>query len=141
MTKKYEIILVEDTPEDAELIQRSFKKLGANGHVKWFNNGKDSLEYIQATAKDNKPRILVLDYKMPGLSGKDVLERVRANEDTRPLPVIMFSSSNQIKDIEACYALGANSYVVKPSDFKEFDAIVSSMSSYWLELNETPHAG
>ena len=145
MEKRVEILLVEDNTSDAELAIRALAKQNMAGHLVHLKNGAEALDFIFAqggyTARDMSrlPKVIVLDLKMPKIDGLGVLEKIRGDERTKTIPVVMFSSSKEDRDIAACYARGANSYVVKPVEFDIFSKAISDLGSYWLLLNQVPH--
>lgn len=138
---KTDILLVEDNPRDAELTLRVLRKRNlANGivHVK---DGAEALKWLFAPADGpdgirNQPRVVVLDLKLPKVSGIEVLRAIRADERTRTLPVVVLTSSREERDIVESYRLGVNSYVVKPVDFEQFSIAVAETGRYWLIVNQ-----
>jgi CheY-like chemotaxis protein len=138
------VLLVEDSPDDAALIQRAFKKSKITAQVMVARDGVEALDYLLASGvygardPDAMPTVVLLDLKMPKLDGFEVLRRLRSERRTAVLPVVMLSSSNEEQDIARAYTLGANSYVRKPVDFGELSEAVRLIGSYWLSLNETP---
>jgi len=145
MDKAIEILLVEDNPSDAELAIRAFKKQNMAHNLVHVKNGAEALDFIfarggYANRDMNKvPKVIVLDLKMPKIDGLGVLAKIRGDERTKNIPVVMFTSSREDRDIAACYALGANSYIVKPVEFDIFSKAISELGSYWLLLNQGPH--
>ncbi|TXC85315.1 response regulator [Luteibaculum oceani] len=135
------VVLVEDSPEDAELIKRAIEKSGFQGEFKWFSNGPDALNYLSLKKDLAKLSVVILDYKMDGLSGKDVLKQIRTNPISKNLPVVMLTSSDESSDVEECYGLGVNSYVVKPNHFSQFKSVISHLSEYWVGINRAPNVG
>jgi len=140
------ILLVEDSEDDQLLIQRSLKKGGMLNEVVIANDGVEALDYLLGTGARAEagplwPVVVLLDINMPRVSGLQVLERIRGEEATRRLPVIMLTSSNEESDVLRSYDLGVNSYVRKPVEFSEFTEAVSRLGLYWLMLNEAPPGG
>lgn len=138
-----ELLLVEDSSADAEMTLRTLRKRGIANRVEWVRNGVEALEYLfcegrYAERGEGQPRLVLLDLKMPLMDGLQVLERMRADERTRTIPVVMMTSSREEGDLVASYRLGVNSYVVKPVDFAEFAEMVSKVGMYWMIANETP---
>ena len=136
------IRLVEDDPNDEMLARRALRKI-APVEVVVARDGAEALEYLFATGAfadrpPDLPRLVLLDLKIPKVDGLEVLRRLRADERTRTLPVVILTSSCEPRDITAGYASGANSYVRKPVDAVEFGDAVSRVVAYWLELNESP---
>ena len=141
-----EILLVEDNMGDAELTMRALKKDNLTNKLVHVKNGAEALDYIFAEGtychrnEKNLPQIIVLDLKMPKVNGIEVLQKIKADERTRKIPVIILTSSKEDPDIDKCYSLGANSYVVKPVEFGKFVKAVNDLGLYWLMLNQTPVA-
>ncbi len=139
-----DILLVEDNPQDAELTIRSLKKKNLAHHLVVVEDGEEALEYLfcrgRFAARDvnQLPKVVLLDLKLPKVSGLEVLRELKANEHTRLIPVVVLTSSREDPDIEAAYALGVNSYVVKPVDFDAFADAVSNLGLYWLLVNQPP---
>lgn len=141
------ILLVEDNPDDELLALRALGKNGIAGDVVVAHDGVEALDYLFATGdysgKDPGvlPRLILLDLNLPRVGGLEVLERLRSDERTRLLPVVILSSSGEQRDMLDGYGLGANSYVRKPVNFEQFVRAVEQLKSYWLVLNEPPPAG
>lgn len=137
-----EILLVEDNLYDAELTIRSLRKNNAAKHITHLKDGAAALDFLfgRGIYKDRnldiKPKVILLDLKMPKVSGLEVLEQIAAHEETKKIPVVMLTSSKEDPDIERAYALGANSYIVKPADFESFSKTVNALGNYWLTLNQ-----
>jgi CheY-like chemotaxis protein len=141
MKTQLEILLAEDNPQDAELIIRALNKCMPANHLAHVSDGQQALDFLfyPATEEARKPpKVLLLDLKMPKVSGLEVLREIRANERTRLLPVVIFTSSREDRDVAEAYRLGVNSFIVKPVDFENFLEVVSNMGSYWIDLNEEP---
>ncbi|HEX3953040.1 MAG TPA: response regulator [Stellaceae bacterium] len=138
------IMLVEDNPDDAELARRAFVRSDVVDQVIVLPDGEEALDYLFATGahagRDPSvlPHAVLLDLKLPKISGHDVLRRIRASAATKYLPVIILTTSREERDITTSYDLGANSYVRKPVDFAEFVEAARQLGSYWLRLNERP---
>ena len=143
--QELELLVVEDNDQDLELALRALKKAGISNRIEVARDGVEALDCIlnensqQNPAIHNKPRLVLLDLKLPKISGLEVLERIKSDPRTRQIPVVVLTSSNQDRDIERCYELGANSYIVKPVDFERFAAAVRELGMYWLLLNQTPN--
>ena len=139
-----EILLIEDNLNDAELTMRSFKKNNITNTVLHLKDGAEALEFLFGSGKfegrdiHDKPRVILLDLKMPRVDGIEVLQKIKASDDTKTIPVVVLTSSKEDPDIERCYALGANSYIVKAVDFDAFHKVVSQLGLYWRWLNEPP---
>ena len=133
------ILLVEDNPDDETLALRAFKKNYMPNKVVVARDGAEALDYLFAISHDmSLPAFILLDLKLPKIDGLEVLRRIRANEQTRFIPVVILSSSTEVQDIISCYQLGANSYVRKPVDFSQFIESLRQLGLYWLVLNELP---
>ena len=138
------ILLVEDNPDDVELTLRAFARSNIQNQVVVASDGEEALDYLFATGtfKDRDPEamptVVLLDLKLPKLTGLEVLRRMRADARTRRLPVVVLTSSNEERDIVTSYDLGANSFVRKPVDFAEFLDAARQLGLYWLVLNEPP---
>jgi len=138
------ILLVEDNDDDIQLTKRAFERSKIVNELIVVRDGKEALDYLFATGpylgRDLAlmPNVLLLDINLPKVNGLEVLRRLRADERTRLLPVVVLTTSNEEKDIIRSYNLGANSYVRKPVDFVQFSEAVGQLGLYWLVLNETP---
>ena len=138
------ILLVEDNENDEILTLHALKNSNILNEVVVARDGEEAVDYLFGTGKfANQPHpmlpvLILLDIKLPKLSATEVLRAIRGNEKTKLLPVVMLTSSNQEKDIIESYNLGANSYVVKPVDFKQFSESVKQLGLYWLLLNQKP---
>lgn len=139
-----EILLVEDNPSDAELTLRALKKYNLANRVLHVKDGAEALEFLFANGAYNgrnvehAPRVILLDLKLPKVDGLEVLRRIKADERARVIPVVVMTSSREDRDLEECYQLGVNSYIVKPVEFENFVKSVSELGFYWLLLNQTP---
>jgi two-component system response regulator len=133
------ILLVEDNPDDQALALRALKKHQIANQVVTVRDGAEALDYLFAikSAKD-MPAVILLDLKLPKLSGLEVLEQIRGNEKTKLLPVVVLTSSREEEDMMQSYELGANSYVRKPVDYVEFAEAVKQLGLYWLLINDAP---
>ena len=140
--EKYDIILVEDNPEDAELMVRSLQKNHLANKLIVLEDGEQALNYIFCRGQyakrdsDELPKVIFLDLKLPKVNGLEVLEQVKSNDKTKQIPIVIVTSSKEDPDIEAAYRLGANSYVVKPVDFDKFKKTINQLGLYWLVTNE-----
>jgi two-component system response regulator len=138
------ILLAEDNPDDVQLTLRALKKSKIMNEVVIAQDGVEALDYLFGTGKyagrDTRvlPQVVLLDLKMPRMDGLEVLQRVRSNERTRLLPVVVLTTSSEDKDRVESYKLGANSYIRKPVDFEQFVNAVQQLGLYWLVLNESP---
>jgi two-component system response regulator len=140
-----EILLVEDNPNDAELTLRALKKSNLANRVFHAKDGAEALEFIFAEGAyagrsvENTPKVILLDLKLPKVNGIEVLQRIKTDERTKTIPIVVMTSSREDTDLEKCYALGVNSYIVKPVEFESFAKTVSELGFYWLLLNQIPH--
>jgi len=138
------ILLVEDNPDDEMLAIRALKKTKIESKVVVARDGEEALDYLFGTGKYNgrdikeQPHVVFLDLQMPKLNGIQVLQRLRADESTKALPVVLLTSSDEQSDIVSCYKSGANSYIHKPVDFSEFTSQVRALGEYWLGINRVP---
>ena len=138
-----EILLVEDNPHDAELTIRALRRNNLSNNIIHLSDGALALEFIFGTGQykgrdiSKKPKVILLDLKMPKVNGIEVLKKLKENELTKSVPVVVLTSSKEDPDVEQCYQLGVNSYIVKPVDFEAFQKIVSELGLYWMLLNHT----
>lgn len=138
------ILLVEDNPDDVELTLHALKKNNIRNEITVAIDGAEALDYLFGSGKyasrnlSNMPAIILLDLKLPKISGLEVLRRIRESEHTKLLPVVILTSSKEEQDIIDGYSLGVNSYVRKPVDFNQFAEAVNHLRLYWLLLNEVP---
>lgn len=137
------ILLVEDNPDDVDLTLRAFKRNQLGNEVVVATDGEEALDYLFSTGAHagrppGMPTVILLDLKLPKVMGLDVLRRIRADERTRRLAVVVLTSSNEERDIITSYDLGANSFVRKPVDFAQFIDAARQLGLYWLVINEPP---
>lgn len=140
-----EVLLVEDNIVDAELAIRELKKHNMANSLVHVKNGEEALDFIFGTGKfegshhiTNPPKVILLDIQMPKINGIEVLERIKADDRTKSIPVVVLTSSKEDPDIQKCYRLGANSYIVKPVNFEGFAMAIKNLGFYWLLLNQPP---
>ena len=144
MNQEVEILLAEDNESDAELTIRALRKNNLANKLVHLKDGADALDFIFAEGSyalrdiQNTPRVILLDLKMPKVNGIEVLEKIKSDSRTQKIPVVMLTSSKEDPDIQTCYKLGVNSYVVKPVTFEEFVKAVSDLGLYWMLLNHSP---
>jgi len=140
--KEFEILLVEDNVNDAELAIRALKKNNIANHIIHLKDGAAALDFLFGKGEyegrniNNRPKVILLDLKMPKISGLEVLEKIKSDELTKHIPVVVLTSSKEHPDVEKSYKLGANSYIVKPVDFESFRKTVNDLGVYWLMLNQ-----
>ncbi len=139
-------LLVEDNPVDVSLTQRAFRRAGILNEMVVAQDGVEALDYLFGTGAyagrdlSNPPVVVLLDLKLPRIDGLEVLRRIRADDRTRLLPVVILTSSKEERDVVESYSLGCNSYVRKPVDFDQFAEAVRQLGLYWMVLNEAPPA-
>lgn len=140
-----EVLLVEDNPADAELTIRELRKNNLANAFFHAKDGEEALEFIFATGRfegkrsvSSPPKLVLLDLKMPKIDGLEVLAKIKNDERTRSMPVVVLTSSREDPDIQKCYQLGANSYIVKPVNFENFAQSIQNIGFYWLLLNQDP---
>ncbi|HLU09652.1 MAG TPA: response regulator [Oceanobacillus sp.] len=139
------VLLVEDNPDDELLTMRAFQKSNFKNEVVVARDGAEALDYVFGTGEyegrdpEDIPHLILLDLKLPKVDGLEVLERIRADERTRFIPVVVLTSSKEQEDLIRSYANGANSYVRKPVDFNEFFQAIQQLGLYWLVMNESPY--
>ena len=141
--EKVEILLVEDNQTDAELTVRALKKSKVANHVTWLEDGAQALDFLFSTGQyagneRQSPKLILLDLKLPKVDGIEMLRRIKADERTRMIPVVMLTSSAEESDIIESYKLGVNSYIVKPVDFGQFSETVAKAGLYWMLVNKPP---
>jgi two-component system response regulator len=142
--QEIEIILVEDNPDDAGLTIRALKKQNLANNLVHLKDGEEALNFLfsQGPYKDKPisktPKVVLLDLKMPKINGIEVLQKIRSDERTKTIPVVVLTSSNEDPDIKECYKLGVNSYIVKPVGFDDFTKVVAELGFYWMVLNRPP---
>lgn len=138
------ILLVEDNPDDVKLTLKALERERIGNTVQIATDGVEAIEYLFATGKfagrdtSIMPQVILLDLKMPRMDGLEVLQRIRSNEKTKLLPVVVLTTSNEDRDRIESYKLGANSYIRKPVDFKQFAEAVKQLGLYWLVINQAP---
>jgi two-component system response regulator len=139
-----DLLLVEDNPDDAGLVIRELKKCHLSNNLIHLHDGAEALDFLFVRGKysdrkiEDKPKVILLDLKMPKIDGLQVLRAIRGDERTRLIPVVMMTSSREERDIVESYSLGVNAYVVKPVGFDNFSRAVSELGMFWLLVNESP---
>jgi len=138
------IILVDDNLRDADLMIRAFRKSGLANDIIHLKDGQQALDYIFTEGEyetrdfNDLPKTILLDLKMPRVTGIEVLMKLKGDERTKDIPVVIITSSKEDPDIKTCYSLGVNSYVVKPVEFDAFFKAISQVGLYWLLINQPP---
>ena len=139
-----EILLVEDNPQDLQLALRALAKAHLTNHIEVVRDGAEALEFIFGEGAyagrrlENGPKVILLDLKLPKIDGLEVLKRIKNDERTKAIPVVMLTSSQEQSDLVESYRLGVNSYIVKPVDFERFARAVQELGMYWVLLNQSP---
>lgn len=140
-----DLLLAEDNANDAELAIRELRKHNLANNLFHVRDGEEALHFIFGTgpfeglrSAERPPKVILLDIQMPKVNGIEVLQKIRSDERTKTVPVVMLTSSRQDPDIKRCYALGANSYIVKPVNFEGFAESIKNLGFYWLLINEPP---
>ncbi|HCE42803.1 MAG TPA: two-component system response regulator [Lentisphaeria bacterium] len=139
-----EILLVEDNPRDVEMTLRALKKRNLANKVQVVTDGAEALDFIFAKGKYSSrnladgPKVILLDLKLPKISGLEVLKAIKSNETTKIIPVVVLTSSQEEKDLVESYKFGVNSYIIKPVDFDKFIESVGELGLYWLLINKPP---
>lgn len=141
--KVVDILLVEDNATDAELCIRSLRKHGLANNLVWVKDGAEALDVIFHTgtyAGNNglKPKIILLDLRLPKVDGMEVLRKLKTNQNTCGIPIAVLTSSKEDRDLNECYKLGVNSYIAKPVEFEQFADVVAKLGMYWLVINKVP---
>jgi two-component system, response regulator len=138
------VLIVEDNATDAELTMRELKKHHLANNLVWVKDGAEALDFLFARGKyadrsiNSKPKIILLDLRLPKVDGLELLAKIKADPRTREIPVVVLTSSKEDKDIKESYKLGANSFIVKPVNFDSFSEVVTQIGLYWLLINEPP---
>jgi two-component system, response regulator len=142
--QRVEILLVEDNPNDIKLTLHAFKRQNIVNNIHVVRDGAEALDFLFATGAyagrdpEHGPKVILLDLKLPLVDGLEVLRRIKQDPRTRSIPVVVLTSSREESDVVASYALGVNSYIVKPVDFEQFTEATRTLGMYWLLLNQPP---
>lgn len=142
--KEVHILLVEDSSSDAEMTINALNSNNLVNKILLVKDGSAALDFIFAEGEyskrsiEDRPKIILLDLKLPKVNGIEILERIRSDERTKTIPVVILTSSKEDPDIKKCYDLGVNSYVVKPVEFDEFQKAISNLGLYWMIVNHPP---
>jgi CheY-like chemotaxis protein len=138
---KEPLLIVEDSNEDFKILQRLMQRLDVQNPIYRCSNGDEALEFLQQIGKENdpdipsKPSVILLDLNLPGIDGRDILSQIKQDQKFKEIPVVIFTTSSNPKDIELCYQKGANGYLIKPMNADELKKIVQAFVEYWLEVN------
>jgi CheY-like chemotaxis protein len=138
-----EVLLVEDDPDDLELTLHALKEARITNPIKVARDGEEALDYIfsrgtHAGRENTRPRVILLDLKLPKVDGLQVLRQIKADGRTKGIPIVILTSSSEERDLIEGYRLGANSYIQKPVDFAQFQATIRELGYYWLVVNQAP---
>lgn len=142
--EEIDILLVEDNPYDAELTLRALRQVSLGERVVWLRDGAETLDFffgvrVEAALPGSvRPKLVLLDLKLPKVEGQQVLRRIKGDPRTRTIPVVILTSSREEGDVSGSYEAGANSYIVKPVDFDKFTATIKQLALFWLQVNEPP---
>ncbi|HMJ27659.1 MAG TPA: response regulator [Xanthobacteraceae bacterium] len=142
-SQRAEILLVEDNPNDVKLTMNAFKTANLANSVHIARDGVEALEFLFGAASNldeellERPKLILLDLKLPRLDGHEVLKRIKGDPRTSAIPVVILTSSAEERDVMRTYEVGANSYIVKPVDFEQFTESIRDIGKYWLEINHT----
>ncbi|MBH8555922.1 response regulator [Nostocaceae cyanobacterium CENA357] len=146
-TKLHEpLLVVEDSNEDFRMLQRLMRRMAVQNPIHRCTNGDEVLEFLYQQKSDAlrnskvalRPSVILLDLNLPGIDGRDILERLKQDKSFREIPIVVFTTSSNPKDIELCYQKGANGYLVKPMDAQELKKTIQAFVDYWLEVNTPP---
>jgi two-component system response regulator len=147
MSHEVEILLVEDSPEDAELTIRELRRNNIANIIQVAEDGVDALDFLlrrgshQDVTLFHPPKLVLLDLKLPKINGKEVLRALRADPRTKAIPVVVLTSSKEEKDLIECYKLGVNAYTQKPVDFEQFSDTIRQIGKFWMLINQPPPPG
>jgi len=145
VNEQIEILFIEDNPYEAELTIRNLKKYNLANNLKHIDDGAEAVDYIfnkgvyANSEHSGRPRLILLDLKLPKVSGLEILRLLKANEGTKAIPVVVLTSSKEDKDVIESYELGVNSYIVKPVNFESFSKAITDLGMYWMILNQIPN--
>ena len=144
LEERVEIVIVEDSQSDIELILRVLKKHNLANRLVMLKDGAEACDYLFAEGQyagrvgSEAPKVILLDLKLPKVDGLEVLRRLKSDARTKTIPVVVLTASAESRDLEEAYALGANSYVIKPIQFSDFAKVVSDLGLYWMMVNRPP---
>ncbi|MCP4603367.1 MAG: response regulator [Proteobacteria bacterium] len=138
------ILIVEDSPEDFEVIERAFRKAGMANRINRVEDGDDALDYLYGRGEFSdperfpRPGMVLLDLNLPATDGREVLAEIKSDSSLKKIPVIVLTTSSDERDIDTCYSLGANSYIQKPVDIMGFVEAIGLLKEYWFSINILP---
>lgn len=144
MRKPFEILLVEDNPADVEITMEAFRRSHKGNHVSVCRDGEEAVEFIfqkgryARTGSAPRPDLILMDLNLPRKSGAEVIELMKANEHLRDIPVVVLTTSDRDEDVQRCYKIGANNYLIKPVQFDDCVELITDIQQYWLELSKLP---
>ncbi|WP_425390691.1 response regulator [Ekhidna sp.] len=144
ISKDVQLLLVEDSMDDADLAMRAIKNANVINDIVWLKDGEEAIHYLKGEGKYEgrdtsiKPRVILLDLKLPKIGGVQVLEKIKKDDNLKNIPVVVMTSSKENVDLKRCYELGVNSYVVKPISFSKFSKVIKDISLYWVLVNKIP---
>jgi len=132
------ILIVEDSEDDYEATIRAFKKTNLHNPVHWCKSGQEALDFLKAAGENSMPGLILLDLNMPGMDGRKTLELIKQDVKLKWIPVIVLTTSGDERDIDACYQIGANTYVQKPVNFDGLIEAIKRLKEYWFEIALLP---
>ena len=142
--QEIEVLLIEDNPDDEQLTIRALKKYNLANRIVVVKSGTEALEYFfgpegsNRPSEDQIPQVILLDLRMPQIDGLEVLRRLKANDATQGIPVIVLTSSDKDIDLQECFRMGANDFITKPVNFEDFAKVLSNLNMYWLLMKNRP---
>ncbi|TFI54407.1 response regulator [Mastigocladus laminosus UU774] len=139
------LLVVEDSNEDFRILQRLMRRMAVQNPIHRCTSGDEVLDYLYKEGKNidglSRPSVILLDLNLPGIDGRDILEQLKQDKTFREIPIVIFTTSSNPKDIEFCYQKGANGYLVKPMDVQELQKTIQAFVDYWLQVNISPISG
>ncbi|RAM52235.1 MAG: response regulator [Hapalosiphonaceae cyanobacterium JJU2] len=139
------LLVVEDSNEDFRILQRLMRRMAVQNPIHRCTSGDEVLDYLYQEGKNidglSRPSVILLDLNLPGIDGRDILEQLKQDKTFREIPIVIFTTSSNPKDIEFCYQKGANGYLVKPMDVQELQKTIQAFVDYWLQVNISPISG
>ncbi|PMB42325.1 two-component system response regulator [Fischerella thermalis CCMEE 5205] len=139
------LLVVEDSNEDFRMLQRLMRRMAVQNPIHRCTSGDEVLDYLYQEGKNpdssSRPSVILLDLNLPGIDGRDILEQLKQDHSFKEIPIVIFTTSSNPKDIEFCYQKGANGYLVKPMDVQELQKTIQAFVDYWLEVNVPPTSG